>query len=112
MNGGGKGELRVDPTHEAAFVGNAGNTVRLALKGPPGAAIAAASYVEGSGAYAVALAVSADGQHFSFQIPSGIATLQVILQGMIRPGIHSLVEEQNELIRFQSEVQAITIRGE
>lgn len=112
MNGGGKTELRIDPTGEADFVGHAGNTVRLSLRGPRGVTIAAASYAESSGAYDVALTISSDGQHFSFQIPSGVIVLHVSLQGMIQPGTHSLVEEQNELVRIQGQALALTVRGE
>jgi hypothetical protein len=106
MNGGGKTELRSDPTHRASFIGHVGNTVHLSVKGPPGAAIASASYANRE------LAVSADGQHFSLQIAVGIATLTVVLDEMILPGIHSLVEEQNLLARFEDTIVTLTILGE
>jgi hypothetical protein len=106
MNGGGKTELRSDPTHDASFIGHAGNTVRLSVKGPPGVTIAAASYANSD------LAISADGQQFSFQIAIGIATLVVVLQGMILPGIHLLVEEHNQLARFEDTIVTLTILGE
>lgn len=106
MNGGGKTELRSDSARVGYLIGHAGRVVRLSVKGPPGVTIARATYGNTS------LPISADGQQLSFQIALGGATLGVELQGRVVPGIHSLVEEENELARFQGEFLTLTIRGE
>jgi hypothetical protein len=106
MNGGGKTELRSDPTSPGNFVGHTGNTVRLSIKGPPGVEITEAAYAN------LPLTISEDRQQFSFQIAPGIAALGVALGGGIVPGVHALVEDHNELARFQAPLLTLTIRGE